>query len=58
METQEKRAYLAPELTQYGRLEAITGAWPCTGYASKQHDGVEDDVTPYGYLGTPLCYDN
>jgi hypothetical protein len=57
METQEKRTYSSPELTQYGRLESITGAWPCTGFAHKEYNGAEDDVTPYGYLGTPMCID-
>ena len=55
MENQVLMTYSTPELTQYGKLEALTSGIVCTGMGHKQYDGVTDDVTSYGYWGTPMC---
>ncbi|MFQ6030164.1 MAG: hypothetical protein ACE5Q6_22040 [Dehalococcoidia bacterium] len=55
MENQELRTYNAPELTQYGTLEAITSGMVCTGLGHKDYTGTRDDVTDYGYWGIPYC---
>ncbi len=57
MENQEKRTYSAPELTQYGRLESITGNISCTGLGHKEYNGDSDDATYLGYWGSPMCTD-
>ena len=51
------REYAPPVLFYYGKIESVTGGLPFSILSLKEWDGVEDDVTPYGFLGTPMCKD-
>jgi hypothetical protein len=51
------KQYTPPALVYYGKVESITGGFSCSGISTKSWDGVEDDVSTYGFLGTPQCKD-
>ena len=53
----QTKHYVPPTLIFYGQLKSITGGFACTGISTKSWDGVEDDVSTYGFLGTPQCKD-
>ena len=54
---EKRRYYHAPELTPYGRVEAITGTIVCTNMANKNGPD-NDDVTPTVsvLVGDPNCF--
>jgi len=52
-----RKSYVGPQTIFIGRIESITGGLICSATAYKNHNDSEDDVTPYGFLGVPFCFE-
>ena len=53
----KQKEYIVPRTVYFGRVESITEGLICSATAYKQYDASEDDVTPYGFLGSPFCFE-
>ena len=54
MEKQLK-VYVAPKLQALGRIESITNAISCTGFANKIGTDYDDQSLSTPLVGDPLC---
>lgn len=54
MEKQLK-AYVAPKLQALGRIESITNAITCTGFANKTGTSLDDVSLTTPLVGDPTC---
>ena len=54
MEKQPK-VYVAPKLQALGRIESITNAINCTGFANKTGSDFDDVSLMTAVVGDPVC---
>ena len=53
----EQKQYTPPEVICFGTVASITEGIVCTGLGTKEYAGAADDVTTFGFWGTPVCND-
>ena len=54
MEKQLK-LYVAPKLQALGKIDSLTNAISCTGFANKPSGGADDTMPNGPIVGDPIC---
>ena len=51
----ERKKYMPPTATFQGEVNSITKGITCSLAGHKFNNMEQDDVTPMGFYGTPMC---
>lgn len=51
----QQKTYVAPKLEALGKIESLTNAITCTGFANKIGTDFDDASLSSPLVGTPIC---